>query len=121
MSAAVHVRHAIADYLGNAGVALEGLHERVAQAFADAPVNSAEARVIDQAFGLMTDHQAGLLSLEELREALRLIVTSYSLSWPSMAPPVTAMTGASYAPASIGPNQRPSLRFFGKSPEAVSA
>jgi hypothetical protein len=117
---ALELRQAVAAFLAHRGAADE-LHALAAHALADAPVDSPDGALIHRLYGLLTDFHAGLLSHEELRAELLPFVTSYSFSWPLMAPVAAAETGANNQAVAFSPNPRPSLRFFEQSPEAVSA
>ena len=118
---ALNVRRAVAEYLANQG-SLERLHEIVASAFSTVPVGSGpDVELVNRAYGLLTDRYAGLLGDDALRDALRPMVTSYSLVWSLMAEALQITTGTSDVSTPPVPVQHPSLRLFEKSPEAVSA
>lgn len=116
----VNVRRAVANYLVGE-IPIEKLHELVVSAFAVSPVADPNAAVVNLAYGLLTDVHGGLLKEDALRDALRPLVTSYSLVWSLMADPIEVTTGSSDVPTSPVPVQRPLLRHFDRSREEVSA
>lgn len=118
---ALDVRRAVAEYLADIR-SLERLHETAASAFSAIAIDGGpDAELVNRAFGLLTDRHAGLIGEDELRDALRPMVTSYASVWSLMALPLQVTTGTSGVTTPPVPVQRPSLRFFDRSPEAVSA
>lgn len=117
--AAVDVRRAVANYLAGGEQAVD-LYDRVIAVFASVDVGIPGSEVVNEAYGLLVAHHDGILNEDALRDALRPLVTHYSLVWSLLADSASAVTGASQS-LNESPIQRPLLRVFDTPREAVPA
>lgn len=114
-----NLRSGVAGFLREGAPRLEQLHSMAVDALAALPLSDPDAASVHRVYGALTDFAAKLMSLAELHEELRALVSTRTMPWDAAAP-VQVVTGSSVTEVSDIKSFPRLLRFFDTPREAVS-